>query len=58
MRKDYPRYTLRISPAMLAKLGHIAEHYGRTKNKEIEFLLKRHIAEYERLNGEILIKQK
>lgn len=53
MRKDYPRFTVRISPTMLAKLGVIAEHNLRTKNKEIEFLLKRHIAEYERFNGEI-----
>lgn len=55
MRKDYPRYTLRISETMLNKLGRIAENNGRTKNKEIEFLLKRHIAEYERLHGEIKI---
>ncbi len=55
MRKDYPRYTLRISKIMLDKLGYIAEHNGRTKNREIETLLKRHIAEYERMNGEIKI---
>ena len=55
MRKNYPRYTLRISKVMLLKLASIADRNGRTKNKEIEFLLKRHIAEYERLNGEIKI---
>lgn len=55
MRKNYPRYTLRISKVMLLKLANIAERNGRTKNKEIEFMLKRHIAEYERMNGEIKI---
>ena len=53
MRKDYPRFTLRISRTMLDKLGFICEHNGRTKNKEIEFLLARHIAEFERMHGEI-----
>lgn len=38
---------------MLQKIGSIAEKNSRTKNKEIEFLLKRHIAEYERLYGPI-----
>lgn len=53
MRKNYPRFTLRISDEMLQKIGSIASNNGRTKNKEIEFLLKRHIAEYERLYGPI-----
>ena len=56
MRKDYPRFTLRISSEMLQKIGCIASNNGRTKNKEIEFLLKRHIAEYERLYGPIIKK--
>ena len=53
MRKDYPRYTLRIPKQMLVKLGYISEKNGRTKNKEIEFLLNRHISEFERMHGEI-----
>ena len=53
MKKNYPRFTLRIPGEMLQKIGSIAENNSRTKNKEIEFLLKRHIAEYERLYGPI-----
>ncbi len=51
MKNYCPRFTLRIPQEMLNKLGCIASNNGRTKNKEIEFLLKRHIAEYERLYG-------
>lgn len=53
MKKDYARFTLRLSKSMLYKLGVISQHNTRTKNKEIEHLLNRHIAEYERLYGEI-----
>ena len=53
MKKDYARFTLRLSKSMLYKLGVISQHNTRTKNKEIEHLLIRHIAEYERLYGVI-----
>ena len=51
MRKNYPRFTLRVSPSTLEKLAYIAEYHGRTKNKEIEFILKKQITEFERLYG-------
>lgn len=51
MRKNYPRYTLRISREMLDKVGFIAEFNGRTKNKEIEHIIKKYVNEYERLYG-------
>lgn len=53
MRKNYPRYTLRISREMLYKVGYIADFNGRTKNKEIEHILKKHVNEYERMYGQI-----
>lgn len=53
MRKNYPRFTLRVSATMLEKIAYIAEYHGRTKNKEIEFILKKQISEFERLYGEI-----
>ena len=51
MKDDFPRYTLRISQILLDKLGYIAEYEGRTKNKEIEQLIKKRIAEFEAENG-------
>ena len=53
MKDNLSRYTLRISPALLDKLGVIAEYEGRTKNREIEQLIKRRIAEFEAEHGAI-----
>ena len=36
------RYTLRTDPVLLEKLGYIAEYEGRTKNRELEQMIKRH----------------
>lgn len=40
MKKDYPRYTLRVSKEMLFKLAFVADFYGRSKNREIEYMIK------------------
>ena len=53
MKDALSRYTLRVSPLLLAKLGYIAEFEGRTKNKEIEQLIKKRIDEFEKYHGEI-----
>lgn len=53
MKKNYPRYTLRIPRELLEKLSYTAEINGRTKNREIELTLKKYIADYERLYGKI-----
>ena len=50
---NLPRYTLRIPQELLDKLGYIAEYEGRTKNREIEQLIKKRIAEFEATHGEI-----
>lgn len=53
MKDNLPRYTLRISKNLLDKLGYVAEYEGRTKNKEIEQLIKRRITEFEKEHGKI-----
>ena len=53
MKDTLPRYTLRIPQSLLDKLGYIAEYEGRTKNKEIEQLIKKRIAEFEAVHGTI-----
>ena len=53
MKDNLPRYTLRVPQVLLDKLGYIAEYEGRTKNKEIEQLIKKRIAEFETAHGEI-----
>ena len=51
MKDNLPRYTLRIPQLLLDKLGYIAEYEGRTKNKEIEQLIKRRVDEFEEIEG-------
>ena len=55
MKDNLPRYTLRIPQILLDKLGYIADSEGRTKNKEIEQLIKKRISEFEEQNGEIVL---
>lgn len=53
MKDTLARYTLRISPYLLEKLGYIAEFEGRTKNRELEQMIKKRIADFEKEHGEI-----
>ena len=53
MQDNKARYTLRIDPDILEKLGYIAEYEGRTKNNELERLVKLHIAKFEQEHGKI-----
>lgn len=55
MNDNKRRYTLRIEPALLEKLGYIAEYEGRTKNRELEQMIRRRVAAFEQKHGEILV---
>ena len=48
MKDNLPRYTLRINRITLDKLEYIAKFNGRSKNREIEGLIRRHIADFEK----------
>ena len=56
MKENLPRFTLRVNQIFLDKLGYIAESEGRTKNKELEQMIKKRIADYEKIHGEIKMK--
>lgn len=58
MKDNLPRYTLRIPQVLLDKLAFIAEYEGRTKNREIEQLIRRRIAEFEQEHGMIVIESR
>lgn len=58
MKDNLPRYTLRINQTLLDKLDFIAKYEGRSKNKEIEQLIKKHILEFENKYGKIDLKTK
>ena len=53
MTDNKSRFTLRVDPELLEKLAYIAEYEGRTKNRELEHLIKRRIREFETEHGEI-----
>lgn len=53
MKDSLPRFTLRVPQVLLDKLGYIAEYEGRTKNKELEQMIRGRIAEFEREHGQI-----
>ena len=57
MKDDKSRYTLRIAPELLEKLAYIAEYEGRTKNRELEHMIKQRIAAFEREHGTIPTEQ-
>jgi len=58
MKDNLPRYTLRVSQVLLDKLAYIAEYEGRTKNKELEQLIKKRISEFEETHGKINLDNK
>ena len=51
------QFNLRISEELNEKLIKIAEERGRSKNKQIEQILKDYVTEYERKANSILINQ-
>ena len=55
MDNNFSRFTLRVKPILLEKLGYIAEFEGRTKNKELEQMIKHRIDSFEKEHGEITV---
>ena len=53
MKDTVARFILRIDKTLLDKFGYIADYEGRTKNKELEQMIKKKIAEFEKQNGKI-----
>lgn len=48
MKDDKARFTLRTSQELLNKFGYISEYYGRSKNKELEHLMRKRVSDYEK----------
>ena len=56
-RDKIARYTIRIPKKLLNKVGYITEYNGRTKNKELEQMIKSRIKSFEEKVGEIKIEE-
>ncbi len=50
-------FNLRIDEDLNERLIKIAEEEGRSKNKQIEYILKQYVRQYEQSNGAISINQ-
>ncbi len=57
MKDSLPRFTLRVPQVLLDKLGYIAEYEGRTKNRELEQMIRRQIADFESQHGQIRLDE-
>jgi len=53
MPSNLPQFTIRIDPLMLQKIRYIAEYNARSANREVETLIKNHIADFEKEHGVI-----
>lgn len=50
---DKTTFTVRITREMLEKFHYISDYEGRSSNKEMIQLIKKHIAEFEAKHGKI-----
>lgn len=53
MQSETVKFTLRIPAELLKKFRYVAEYNARSANRELEVLMKKHISEFEKKNGEI-----
>ena len=53
MKDKLLRYTLRVDRLLFRKFRYLAELEGRSANREIEQMMKRRVAAYEKENGSI-----
>ena len=55
MTMDTAKFTLRIDDELLKKFRIVADYNARSANRELEVLIKRHVAEFEKKHGEITL---
>lgn len=53
MISDTVKFTLRTDKELLRKFSYVAEYNARSANRELEVLMKKHIANFEKKHGEI-----
>lgn len=53
MKKDEIKFTVRLDRDAAAKLAYIADYYGRSQNRQINWLIKQCISTFEKELGKI-----
>jgi hypothetical protein len=56
MRSELSKFTLRTDVDLLKKFRFVADYNGRSANREIEVLMKKHVDEFEKKNGTITME--
>lgn len=51
MKKEETKFTVRVHPDVAKKLKSIAEYYGRSQNKQVDWLIKQCIIDFEKEHG-------
>ena len=57
MLQKMSKFTVRVNEETLKKFRYVAEYNARSANRELEFLMKRHIAEFEKKHEEIILNE-
>ena len=53
MTPDTAKFTLRTNKDLMKKLSYVAEYNARSANRELEDIIKKHIAQFEKEHGKI-----
>ena len=53
MATKISKFTLRVDYELLKKFRYVAEYNARSANRELEVLMKRYVAEFEKVHGKI-----
>lgn len=56
MADNISKFTIRTESELLKKFRFVADYNARSANRELEVLMKRHVAEFEKKYGEIEIQ--
>lgn len=50
------KFTIRVEDDILKKFHYVAEYNARSANREVEFLMRKRIIEFEKIHGRITIE--
>lgn len=53
MQPKRAKFTLRIDSELLMKFHYAAEYNARSANRELESLIRRHVADFEKTHGKV-----
>ncbi|MDE6912221.1 MAG: Arc family DNA-binding protein [Lachnospiraceae bacterium] len=55
MIEKMSKFTVRVNEETLKKFRYVAEYNARSANRELEFLMKKHIDEFEKTHEKIVL---